>query len=227
MSYNQEYINALHLQQALEQQQGGLATRGTTRKCRAIPDGAFVISIVLMAMIFTYFVVPLGIPDASLFRDGIPNDGYVIGSMIFQWIALLVALTLYYPTARSQRSYTPLRGAMCATAFQEDEMGTSLDPINALLLTYAVIKVFSFVIALASRNSATETQRLVRTVLALSELIILYMYVYNMSEYAKIRHTDRQRMMMGGRANTNRHHNYSNYGDSANMRSLMHRLRGY
>jgi hypothetical protein len=174
------------------------AQQGTMgmRQCLAIPDGTFVISIVLMAMIFTYFVIPMGLPDASLFRNGIPNDGYVIGSIIFQWMALMVALTIYYP--RSQRMYKPRSGTMCTSGFQDDEFGNSMHPITTVMLTYAIVKVFSFFGAVASRNSSVETQRLVRTVLALSELIVMYLYVYNMGESAKQKYADRGRMRQQG-----------------------------
>jgi hypothetical protein len=175
-----------------------MSATGNPRRCLAIPDGTFVISIVFMSMLFTYFVIPLGIPDASLFRNGIPNDGYVIGSIIFQWMALMVALTLYYP--RSQRMYTLPRGSMCATGYFEDEFGTSLSPITTVMLTYAVIKLFSFFGAVASKTSTIETQRLVRTVLALSELIILYLYVYNMHEAARQKYVERKRMAGAGRS---------------------------
>lgn len=183
------------------------AATGIPRRCLAIPDGTFVISIVFMSMLFTYFVIPMGIPDASLFRNGIPNDGYVIGSIIFQWMALMVALTLYYP--RSQRTYTLPRGSACAAGYLEDEFGTTLNPITTVMLTYAVIKLFSFFGAVASKTSTVETQRLVRTVLALSELIILYLYVYNMHETVKQKYVDRRRANARGRS----YGEYSNNAD--------------
>ena len=179
------------------------------RRCLAIPDGTFVVSVVFFAMIFTYFVIPMGLPNASLFQNGIPGDGYSIGSTIFHWFALLVALTLYYPRSQRIQYPRPLQprvpgappsASPCLPDFYDDEVGNSMQPITTVMITYAVVKAFSFVTALASRDSAAETQRLLRTVLALAELIIIYMYVYNMSENARQKVLDQRGLLrpMGG-----------------------------
>lgn len=169
------------------------------RQCLAIPDGSLVVSVVFFAMVFTYFVIPLGIPNASLFKNGIPSDGYSVGSTIFHWFALLIALTLYYPRAyRTRLPPTQRVGAPpspCAAEFLDDEIGNSVHPITTVLITYAVVKAFSFVASLAAKNSAVETQRLLRTVLALAELIVIYMFVYNMSENARQKVIDQRALL--------------------------------
>lgn len=152
------------------------------RHCQSLPDPIFTTVILMVAMLFTTYLLPRTLPSIAVTR-GFVSKGYSVMSSIVHIMALVVALKIMHPS--EYRPFVYGQPGICPPKTQmADQASQSISPIWSTVMVLVVVKFVSFFIQITFDDEPVETQDLVRIVLAMCELLAMYFYTMNMSENA-------------------------------------------